>query len=122
MESKWEVGSWSPGNHCVIEWTKLPEPPFHAAKYRKVAEVYEQADVPKLAAAPEMYGSNEAALREIDTIIPALLKPCRLCDKIFDGPRICSVCAECDTQRAIHAARTMQRRLTNLQKKARGEE
>lgn len=55
MESKWEVGSWSPGNHCVIEWTKLPEPPFYAAKYRKVAEVYEQADVPKLAAAPEMY-------------------------------------------------------------------
>ncbi len=73
-------------------------------------------------AAPEMYGSNEAALDEIDAIIPALLKPCRLCDKIFDGPRICSVCAECDTQRAIHAARTMQRRITNLQKKARGEE
>ena len=73
-------------------------------------------------AAPDMYHSNEAALTEIDKIIPALLKPCRLCDKIFDGPRICSVCAECDTQRAVKAARTMHRRLTNLQRKARGEE
>lgn len=55
MDGKWKVGMWSPGNLCVIEWTALPEPPFFAANYRKVAEVYEQADVPKLAAAKEMY-------------------------------------------------------------------
>lgn len=60
MDGKWKVGSWSPGEHCVIEWTALPEPPFFAAKYRKVAEVYEQADVPKLAAAKEMYEALQA--------------------------------------------------------------
>ncbi len=60
MKSKWEVGMWSPGEHCVIEWTAHPEPPFYAAQYRKVAEVYEQADVPKLAAAKEMYEALQA--------------------------------------------------------------
>lgn len=59
-DDKIKTGTWTPGNHCVIEWTALPEPPFYAAQYRKVAEVYEQADVPKLAAAKEMYEALQA--------------------------------------------------------------
>lgn len=121
MERNLNIGGWSPGNLCVIEWTKLPEPPLFAADYRKVAEVYDQADVPKLAAAKEMYTSNDVALKELDTIIATLLNPCHKCDKIFDGQRICAACAECDTRKALNAARSMRSRLEGLQKKARGE-
>lgn len=64
MERNPNIGSWSPGNLCVIEWTKLPEPPFFAADYRKVAEVYDQADVPKLAAAKEMYEALAEAVEK----------------------------------------------------------
>lgn len=68
-KSSWEVGSWSPGDHCVIEWTSLPEPPLFAAQYRKVAEVYDQEDVPMVSAAPEMYEALEDLMSAMDDVL-----------------------------------------------------
>ena len=68
-KSTWEVGRWSPGDHCVIGWTALPEPPSYAAQYRKVAEVYDKADVPKLAAAPELYEALEDLMSAMDDVL-----------------------------------------------------
>ena len=72
MKSKWKVGDWSPGNLCVIKWTALPEPPFFAAEYRKVADVYNQADVPIIAAAPEMFNKLAGLENALRPDIPRL--------------------------------------------------
>lgn len=64
-DDKIKAGTWTAGDHCVIEWTSLPEPPYYAAQYRRVANVRKQVDVPKLAAAKDMYDLLEKLPTEI---------------------------------------------------------
>ena len=67
-DDKIKIGTWTAGDHCVIEWISLPEPPYYAAQYRRVADVREQADVPKLAAAKDMYDLLEKLPSEIQLL------------------------------------------------------
>ena len=103
-----EVGRWSPVNHCVIEWTQLPEPPFYAAQYRKVAEVYEQADVPKLAAAPDMYEALKSCVEALADLL----------EQIENGEKFDNVASDC----LIAELQDEVEKATAILKKARGEE
>lgn len=93
---------------------------WQESSYRIAAADY-RPNALLIAVAPDMYAANDITLKELDTIIATLLNPCHKCDKIFDGQRICAACAECDTRKALNAARSMRSRLEGLQKKARGE-
>ena len=67
-----------------------------------------------IAAAPEMYRNNEQTLTELEQMIPAMLAVCADCQH-----RQCKVC---QFAKVLKTASEMERRIEQVQKKARGEE
>lgn len=73
-----------------------------------------------IAAAPEMYESNETTLREIENIVSGLDYACGHCDRyLMRGKRACRNCA---AEKARKTAQEMKDRISGLQQKARGEQ
>lgn len=66
-----------------------------------------------IAAAPEMYRNNEQTLTELEQMIPAMLAVCADCQH-----RQCKVCR---FAKVLKTASEMERRIEQVQKKARGE-
>lgn len=71
------------------------------------------ANVHLIAAAPEMYRNNEQTLTELEQMIPAMLAVCADCNH-----RKCKVC---QFAKVLKTASEMERRIEQVQKKARGE-
>ena len=73
-----------------------------------------------IAAAPEMYNSNETTLSELENIVSGLERACDHCDRyLMRGKRACRNCA---AEKAKKIAQGMRDRISELQKKARGEQ
>lgn len=66
-----------------------------------------------IATAPEMYRNNEHTLTELEQMIPAMLSVCCDCKH-----RNCKVC---QFAKVLKTATDMERRIEEVQKKARGE-
>lgn len=73
-----------------------------------------QANAHLIAAVPVMYRNNEQTLTELEQMIPAMLAVCADCHN-----RNCKVC---QFAKVLKTASEMERRIEQVQKKARGEQ
>lgn len=73
-----------------------------------------KANAHLIKAAPEMYRNNEQTLTELEQMIPAMLAVCADCQH-----RQCKVC---QFAKVLKTASEMERRIEQVQKKARGEQ
>lgn len=73
-----------------------------------------------IAAAPDMYNSNETTLQEITEIFSGLNAACGKCMRYLEiGNKACRTCA---AHKALKIAEQMKNRISKLQQKARGEQ
>lgn len=80
----------------------------------------EEANANLIVTAPEMYNSNETTLSELENIVSGLERACNHCDRyLMRGKRACRNCA---AEKAKKIAQGMRDRISELQKKARGEQ
>lgn len=73
-----------------------------------------KANAALITSAPEMYRNNEQTLTELEQMIPAMLAVCADCNH--------KKCKVCQFAKVLKTASEMERRIEQVQKKARGEE
>lgn len=76
--------------------------------------IYKRKNAVFISVAPDMYRNNEQTLTELDQMIPAMLAVCAECNH-----RNCKICR---FAKVLKTASEMERRIEQVQKKARGEE
>lgn len=116
---KFTQGEWE---HCILGGESGYPYVFEKKSGEGIATVFiqqgdtenAQANAALIAAAPEMYQNNEQTLTELEQMIPAMLAVCADCNH-----RNCKVCR---FAKVLKTASEMERRIEQVQKKARGQE
>lgn len=113
------------GGESYTRTTILDTPEGQYSRRHVIAQVArgngrEKANAALIAAAPEMYNSNETTLRELENIVSGLDNACGHCDRyLLRGKRVCRNCA---AEKARKIAQEMKKRISGLQQKARWEQ